>query len=242
MSSLFSRGHQTPCMTWRAYGKCLDGKVGLEFGTQQINLPFWGEMCICKHQDIQNFGGGSRRWDQQQIFQLIISGWLVVSFIFLECSPRKLVKMNPFLTIHIFHRGWFQHQPVVVTFLGFMIHRFRSSRAWLTHFVVVAIVFAWQQLVDDSEKNVNIYIYMHIYKNHWESLLGKYPWPTWSMVIALKQCFLKVAFRSGWRCFLEPGVANPPVDGNQKSDGSKTSWYGKDMGVSKNNGTPKWMV
>ena len=162
MSSLFSRGHQTPCMTWRAYGKCLDGKVGLEFGTQQINLPFWGEMCICKHQDIQNFGGGSRRWDQQQIFQLIISGWLVVSFIFLECSPRKLVKMNPFLTIHIFHRGWFQHQPVVVTFLGFMIHRFRSSRAWLTHFVVVAIVFAWQQLVDDSEKNVNIYIYAHI--------------------------------------------------------------------------------
>ena len=27
------------------------------------------------------------------------------------------------------------------------------------------------------------------------------------------------------RCFLEPGVANPPVDGNQKSGGSKTSWF-----------------
>ena len=43
---------------------------------------------------------------------------VVATQIFLECSPRKLGKMNPFWRINMFQRGWFNHQLAVAWMLA----------------------------------------------------------------------------------------------------------------------------
>ncbi len=58
---------------------------------------------------------GIKPWNKDPYWPTSLGGGLN-SHIFCEFSPRKLGKMNPIWLAHIFQRGWFNHQLVLLLF------------------------------------------------------------------------------------------------------------------------------